>query len=266
MLKQFLLYIVGSALICSACTSKTESVDEIENKVESKLLEHEQKILDLYRNQGCEVAYKELKSWLLSDTLTMDYPFDLLRDSIKLGKVVSPDNNLCVYYWDTMLGGSMFLWGNVTQYRTANGVMAKPYSPEFLAQQANLMEKDEVDFGSFVKELYQVRDNSGKVIYLLSCYASASAVYGTNILSAYTVVEDSLQAVPNLFIKADSNMVSNLTSDCFGAYITYDKNTRRLYLPLEWASDNSSCVWSECFRFNGRKFVFTEKIKYDKDL
>ena len=144
--------------------------------------------------------------------------------------------------------------------------MAKPYSPEFLAQQANLMEKDEVDFGSFVKELYQVRDNSGRVIYLLSCYASASAVYGTNILSAYTVVEDSLQAVPNLFIKADSNMVSNLTSDCFGAYITYDKNTRRLYLPLEWASDNSSCVWSECFRFNGRKFVFTEKIKYDKDL
>jgi len=110
--------------------SQTMSVEQIENDLHKSY----HKIV-AFRNDPKEVDWDSLmienkifreKIGLYTSKypLTLSYEFDSLRkDNVDI--IDSEDKLLRIYSWDTWLGGTMYDFGNVFQYRSDNKVYSK---------------------------------------------------------------------------------------------------------------------------------------------
>lgn len=127
------------------------TISEAEKKLVAKL----DSIHGTYRDY---MPNNELRDLVAHDPASLTHDFSLMQGKGYVDVVTSDDGKLRLYYWDTGQGGTMIDWGNLCQFRAANGDV---YLYE--CSVADLERTDEYTFGCAILGLCTVRADNGDV-------------------------------------------------------------------------------------------------------
>lgn len=233
------------------------TISEAEKKLVAKL----DSIHGTYRDY---MPNNELRDLVAHDSASLTHDFSLMQGKGYVDVVTSDDGKLRLYYWDTGQGGTMIDWGNLCQFRAANGDV---YLYE--CSVADLERTDEYTFGCAILGLCTVRADNGDVYYLVHTYVREMSNLGYAEIVPVEIQDSRLVPAP-LFDASPDGYGNNCT---FREYrfanwyfktnagegwdwpYRYDLATRTLYVPE--VIDEEMTDRYNLYTFNGEKFVYT---------
>jgi hypothetical protein len=236
------------------------TVEQIENDLHKSY----QKIL-LLRNGPKEVEWDSLEIentifrnkielYTSQYPLTLSYEFDSLRkDNIDI--IDSEDKLLRIYSWDTRLGGTMYDFGNVFQYRSDNKVYSK------IAYDTTSGEGEYIPFYS---EIFTLKANNHT--YYLAVYNGIySSKDASQSIRIFTIENSNLINSVKL-IKTKNGPINSIdvSFDFFSVVdrperplrlIKYDKEKKIVYIPIVYENGKVTDRYI-LYEFTGQYFEY----------
>jgi hypothetical protein len=191
---------------------------------------------------------------------TLTYSFDSLA-KYRIEIASSVDQKFRIYSWNTRLGGTMYDFENIFQYKSND----KLYSIII----NDTSEMDGPVYKPFYSEIYTITENN-KSYYLAINYGIYSSKDMSETISVFTIENNSLLDSIKLF-KTDKYLTNSITIefDFFSVVnrperpvklVTYDEKKKIIYIPII-NDKNQVTKCSYAYQFNGQYFE-KKKRKY----
>lgn len=252
----FPLVFVAYSLVVSFTAIRDRSVD-----VEKKLLGlfknlHNLIKSDAYeRDEKMERLNKKLFDKILYSTShypeTINFSFHKIRE--KCVQILdSEDSNVRLYSWDTYLGGTMGVYGNIVQYKSEDTVFSEPLSNSFIFSNYD---------NFFCKSIFTF-DTLGNTYYLIVKTSKYSSKDAAESVTAYTIEKGKLIKVKLFRSKKGIAHTVNLYYNFYSVVnrkerpirlIKFNKKRKVLSLPIINKNDSVTKKYTHT-AFNGQFF------------
>ena len=267
-----LIILVGVAGISSCSQSQTE----IKEKARWDSLE--QGVIAMYDTLWARRDWELVEEFgknmedMLRDTMTFTYPFDSLRNHIRL--VESDDKRVRIYWWIDPTSGSWRSYPAIIQSRSPSG--------QIHVQNAEVFYEENYFPDNAFQGLYHLRDS----LYLVLSSKSFSTIMPSQCMFGYVLTDTGLRMAENLFIDPEGDtLMSTIFIDRLWYFenkekfnntipivTAYDSTTRTISWPgmrnRETGESMNNNVWSDPkiepsgdtfrLRFNGEYFDVVE--------
>ena len=270
----FLILIAGCAAIEGSDVVNDEKdvnqVDSIASKpdfvrlayanldsIEMELVNIYDRIWDFYRGDFDSLNYysnlfsNTLKELVFSNPNTMTYPFEKLQQDRSIHIVTSSDGLFRIYSWDTQLGGTMYFYDNIFQYRSDSlSQVHVMYATQI---------SEEPDPNTFFTGLHCFNSAKGTV-YLATTYNSFSSRFKYLGIKGFEIHADVLIDTVKLVEgsdwfgwEIDLNSVRNNDID-LGQLIQFDSAKNELTVPVVVDNDQLTAK-KQKFIYNGKYYI-----------
>jgi hypothetical protein len=199
----------------------------------------------------------KLISFIHDNPATLNYPFQLLKDSNAVDMATSADGLFRIYSWDTWLGGTMHYFENIYQYKSGEKVY-------FLHS-----EKDGDDPAAFYSEIFTLKTEN-KTWYLVVGNTISSTKDAAQFIKALAIENNALNDTIQLFrTKTKTLNEIDVAFDFFSVVdrperplklVKYDPDKRIVYIPIVKEEGKVTDKFI-LYQFNGQYFehILTEK-------
>jgi hypothetical protein len=260
----FLVYYMAA----SSCHSKTRRETTGEEKaafreMETDLIREYSKLFSFYQHDNDSLETQsdlfsgKMISYIKNNPATLNYPFQLLKDSNAVDIATSSDSLFRIYSWDTWLGGTMHYFDNIYQYKSGDKIY-------FLHS-----EKDGDDPKAFYSEIFTIKTEN-KTWYLVVGNTISSTKDAAQFIRAVTIENNAVNDTGKLFrTKTKSLNEIYVAFDFFSVVdrperplklIKYDPDKKILYIPIVKEEGKVTDKFI-LYQFNGQYFehILTEK-------
>lgn len=205
-------------------------------------------------NYYSDLFSTRLGSFIKSNPGTLDYKFKSLTDSNACKVVTTIDGQFRIYSWNTWLGGTMYAYKNLYQFKSEG----KVYATEF--------DYGEGDMGTCFTGLYPLKAN-GNTYFLAISVGNESSRYYYEMISVYSIAGNKLNDKIRLF-KTSSGYSNSIQIEYDVSsvmkrperpirLIKYDAAQKIVYIPIV-LKDGTVTDRFILYQFKGQYF---EKIK-----
>ncbi len=185
-------------------------------------------------------------------TITGRYP---KATKIGLSAIASDDNKICLYSWDTYLGGSMRNYSDYIQYAGTNGMYVKCM---------NCNDTEQGDYGTDYNSIIAIHTTTNKTLYFITGMAVISTKDRAESISAYEIEGDLLK--PASVFKTTTKTLNSIDYgyDSFASnvdplpHIHFGNDNKRLYIPI--VSGEQITAHYLVYVFDGNDFIFDKNV------
>ena len=242
MAKDFLKFSLLIIVIISFVGCKNKKQDLY--KAEDKLIKIYQTETEMWEDQTDYKFGNAFAELLLSDSSTISYPFQRLKDSTDMFISTSQDGNLRIYSWDTKFGGTVPIYDNAFQFRSNGKVFSFKHTPWDYDENNNYIQPEEFcEYRCNFIKIHTVKIKD-KTYYIVESYARYDSGHGVSSITAFTIENDNLRT--EKIFKTKNDLLSDIYIEyCFRDWyfranngkgfdwiFSFDEKTNTLYVPL----------------------------------
>jgi hypothetical protein len=161
----------------------------------------------------------------------------------------SKDNNLRVYSWDTLSGGTAHSFGAVTQCRvTPTKIVGKDIQPS-----------EAGDMGASYDQVVSQRTTGGDTIYTICGTTIGSTIDIGSVIYAFKIKRGKL--IPAKVFKTKTGLLDTISCFCYGksdqtrASIEFVDNNKTLKVPLNTETEFTGKYL--LYKFDGQNYVYS---------
>jgi hypothetical protein len=261
-------------MVATSCHSKSgEETAKDEpgdfKEMETDLLRTYPKLFSFYQHDNdsletqSDLFSSKLVGYIKNNPATLNYPFQLLKDSNAVDIATSADSLFRIYSWDTWLGGTMHYFDNIYQYKSGDKV-------NFLHP-----EKDGDDPAAFYSEIFTIKTGN-RTWYLVVGNTISSTKDAAQFIKAVSIENNAMNDTVKLFrTKTKTLNEINVAFDFFSVVdrperplklIKYDPDKRIVYIPVVKEEGKVTDQFI-LYQFNGQYFehILTEKTSLSEN-